>query len=49
MNTPDTDAILREHLRKIAAKGGSAKTAAKVAACKLNLAKANAAKKARKA
>ncbi len=39
---------LRERMRKLAAKGGKSRSAAKVAAVKLNLERANAARKALK-
>lgn len=44
----DVDEALRERMREIARKGGSSRSAAKVAAVKLNLERANAARKARK-
>ena len=46
-STPD--AVLRAHLAKIGAKGGASRSAKKIAACKLNMERLNAARRARKA
>ena len=47
--SPAVSDAIREHMRKIAAKGGASRSAAKVAAVRLNLERANAARLARKA